>query len=544
MDAKKKSFINIMEVGLVRKKILGYLPNFKDIFCLASTCWHLNQIINNEKIIRNILFERRALNMEFGCIGIRTSDSLRYIDVEEESKFIDYGFIERDDYFRGEVNRNEQSNRDILICNNTVEISFYNRESKVFERNRVSYIKKLAQHYNMRLKERKELTTLRIHHQDFNTFISMYFPHTLPYLHHENINTIIIPISYLSTSISTNNGFLNNLFDGFPKLYKIEIHIMHSRVNIEDFFRNKDAVDEIMKQLSKKNNATIHFQYFDLHCFLTECFLLFFTFAMKYGIKVTLCDETLYRLEYRYIYDALRVYNCPIQQCVTYCVGKFESLHFYSHDCYKRMIYYENLEKTVWEFNYSLYDCLLEQVFQVFGYRQSLRHLKKLVEVQLIFTRHYKDSINKIEIFHRNVKFLIQLLPKSVKRLRLYGVPKLTYDITRTIKRYMPNIEVLSLCNVSFEQNDCLIVFKKLQAVAIHKDIPVKIPDSVKLFAINPKEPTENDIGQRLNDEYLDKFSKKLTNNKGRTIYFNDVIDWCYHRDLLQMEDNFYIESA
>uniref|UniRef100_A0A0N5BVB0 F-box domain-containing protein n=1 Tax=Strongyloides papillosus TaxID=174720 RepID=A0A0N5BVB0_STREA len=231
MDAEKKYVTHIMDIGLIRKKILGYLLNFKDIICIASTCWHLDQIINNEKIITYIFYEKWKINIEFRCI----CNNLRNLDVHEESKFEDYTFVKSVFLTNCEENKYEKSNRDIPICNNTVEISF------IFQ-----------------------LLALRI------------------------------------------EFLIRSLFNKF-----------------ENFFCNKNAVDEIMRQLSNKNNATIHFKYFDVLdiSLVTGRFLVIFTFAMKYGVKVTLCEETLLKLRYRYIYDALRIRNCSIEQCVRYCLG-------------------------------------------------------------------------------------------------------------------------------------------------------------------------------------------------------------------------------
>uniref|UniRef100_A0A0K0EYX9 Uncharacterized protein n=1 Tax=Strongyloides venezuelensis TaxID=75913 RepID=A0A0K0EYX9_STRVS len=108
----------------------------------------------------------------------------------------------------------------------------------------------------------------------------------------------------------------------------------------------------------------------------------------------------------------------------------------------------------------------------------------------------------------------------------------------------MPNIEVLSLCKVSFEETDCLSVFKKLKVVIIRSDIPIKILDSVKLFAINIMESTERDINRQLIDEYSDKFSKRLTDNNGEDIYFKNLNDWRRYKHILQTINFFYSDNT
>uniref|UniRef100_A0A0N5BVB3 F-box domain-containing protein n=1 Tax=Strongyloides papillosus TaxID=174720 RepID=A0A0N5BVB3_STREA len=457
MDTQEISFINIIEIGLVRKKIFEYLPSFKDINRLASTCWKLKNIIKNEKIIKNIFYDDGRINTKFAKIDVIRE----FTDVQEESKFEDCAFIENFDYIYYGGKKDEKFDRDRFICNNTVEISFLTGEREVSS-------------------EKKDLTILKINDQRFGSSFSALLL-VLPYLHHENIETIIIPINIFSNNINKYNGLLNNLFDGFPKLYKLEIHLSFGFNVYNNFYHNNDAIDGIMEQLSRKKNATIHFYYFDDRFSCTvDYFLVFFEIAMKYRIKVTMDDETLFLLKDRNISNILKRHNYSIEQ-------------------------------------------------------------HKVVGLELTFVKHHTGiSKDEIEIFHKNFKYLIQLLPSSVKRLYLYGIPKLTYDITRTIERYMPNIEVLSLCNVSFEETDCLCVFKKLQVVAIRSDIPVKIPGSVKLFAINTMESPENDIGQKLIDEYSDKFSKRLTDNNGKHIYFKNFNDWRCYKHILQIENTFY----
>uniref|UniRef100_A0A0K0G594 LAGLIDADG_2 domain-containing protein n=1 Tax=Strongyloides venezuelensis TaxID=75913 RepID=A0A0K0G594_STRVS len=70
-----------------------------------------------------------------------------------------------------------------------------------------------------------------------------------------------------------------------------------------------------------------------------------------------------------------------------------------------------------------------QEDFKVFGNIQSLNNLKKVVGFELTFIKHH-DGISKykIEIRHTNVKYLIQLLPKSVEGLQLFGIPNLNHS--------------------------------------------------------------------------------------------------------------------
>uniref|UniRef100_A0A0K0EYY4 Uncharacterized protein n=1 Tax=Strongyloides venezuelensis TaxID=75913 RepID=A0A0K0EYY4_STRVS len=108
------------------------------------------------------------------------------------------------------------------------------------------------------------------------------------------------------------------------------------------------------------------------------------------------------------------------------------------------MRYYENLKYVSSTFRYSLYDRSLEEDFKVFGNIQSLNNLKKVVGFELTFIKHH-DGISKykIEICHTNVKYLIQLLPKSVEGLQLFGIPNLNHDFTRTFKNIR---QILKFC--------------------------------------------------------------------------------------------------
>uniref|UniRef100_A0A0N5BVA9 F-box domain-containing protein n=1 Tax=Strongyloides papillosus TaxID=174720 RepID=A0A0N5BVA9_STREA len=544
MDAEEISFINIMEISLIRRKILEYIPSFKDITCLASTCWELNKIIKNVKITRDLHF---YFNDKIDIAFAKIDDIVRltegHIDVQEESKFEDCAFMEKFNFRNNGGQKDEKLNIDKFICDNTVRISLLNIYGEVSSEKYVQFITKLAQQYKINSEERRNLTILKLHDQRYGSKFNALL-HVLPYLHHENINTIIIPIRFFSIDLIKYDGFLNNLFDGFPKLYRLGIDLSFRSNIYNNFSHNKNAIDKIMKQLSKKKNASIYFYKYDGSFFRTVYyFLVFFKIAMKYGIKVTMEDRTLLQLKERGISDILMNHDYPLERCVTASVNRIDFLDSSSYDCFRRMRCYENLKMVSLVFSYNLYLCSLEKDFKAFGDIQSLNNLKKVIAIELTFVKHH-DGIDEdeIEIFHKNVKYLIQLLPRSVERLQLFGIPKLNYDLTRTIRRHMKNIEVLSLCNVSIEETDCLSVFKKLQVVSIRSDIPIKIPDSVKLFAIYTRESAEQDIIKKLTNEYSKKFSKKLTDNRGRDIFFNDINDWKCYNHMLRMEYSFYDE--
>uniref|UniRef100_A0A0N5BVA8 Aminotran_1_2 domain-containing protein n=1 Tax=Strongyloides papillosus TaxID=174720 RepID=A0A0N5BVA8_STREA len=537
MDARKISLINIMEVSLIRKKILEYIPSFKDIICLASTCLDLNQIIKNEKITRGVTFE---FYDKIDIIFAKTDDIIRYIgehiDFEEESKFEDCAFLENFSFINSGGNNDEKLNIDRFVCDNTVRISFTNMAREISNEEYVPFISTLSQQYNINYGERKDSRTLKLHDKE-SSGNCLLLIHVLSYLYHENINTIIIPVNFFSIDITKYSELLNNLFDGFPKLYKLGIHSSFNYNINHNFSHNKYAIDKIMRQLSRRKYATIH-----LICFngqnprTIDYFLVFFEIAIKYGIKVIMDETTLLMLKKRNISDILWHLNYPIEHCVTHCVGKIGFLNSNLHDCFRRMRRYENLVVVSLIFKDSLCECLLEEELKTLGNIQSLNNLKNVIAFELIFVEHSsKLSKDKMEILHKNVRYLFQLLPESVKSLRLYGIPRLNYGITRTIDRYMPNIEVLSLYNISFEVNDCLSVFKKLQALGISNNIPTKIPDNVKFFAIHTTESTEKDIDQKLIYKYSKKFSKRLIDNKGRNIFFNDIDDFRRYRHLIQM---------
>uniref|UniRef100_A0A0N5BVB1 F-box domain-containing protein n=1 Tax=Strongyloides papillosus TaxID=174720 RepID=A0A0N5BVB1_STREA len=536
MDSGEVSFINIMEISLIRKKILEYLSNFKDINCLASTCWKLNQIINNEKITRSIDYDFGQINIRY----VNIDDEKKLIDVEEQYKLGSYAFIKQLYLSGKEIIESEEYNKKRFNCNDTVEISFrrnVNLSPNVLKS--VPFIRKLAKQYDINCEERKNLTILKLQDVGCNTS-SFFLLHVLPYLHHENMNTIIFPIRFFSNDVKRYKDLLNGIFDGFPRLYKLEIDLSLKKGYYGGCSMEKSAVDEVMKQLSKKKDATVHFTFFgDRYSRTTDYFLVFFEISMKYGVKVTLCEETLLQLEKHKISSVLKLHNCSIEHCVTHFIGRINYMCFDFHDWIGSMRRYENLEKVTLMLKINYYDKVLEKSFQAFRNTQALRNLKKVVEFELIVLRSpipLPGKENEIEILHKNIKHLVQLLPNSAKRLLLYGIPKLTYDITRTIERYMPNIEVLSLYNISFEKSDCLSVFTRLKVVTISTSSPIEIPDNVNLFAIYTKESTKNDTDQKLIDEYSKKFSKRLIVGSIKNIFFNDINDFKHYRHLTQIE--------
>uniref|UniRef100_A0A0K0EYZ2 Ankyrin-like protein n=1 Tax=Strongyloides venezuelensis TaxID=75913 RepID=A0A0K0EYZ2_STRVS len=118
---------------------------------------------------------------------------------------------------------------------------------------------------------------------------------------------------------------------------------------------------------------------------------------MKYGIKVTMDNETLLQLKRHNISYILEHHNYSIEQHVMTCIDVFDSLDPISHNCFRRLRYYGNLGKVYLIFKYSLYDCSLEENFKKFGYIQSLNNLEKVVGLELTFAKHH-DGIRKDKI--------------------------------------------------------------------------------------------------------------------------------------------------
>uniref|UniRef100_A0A0K0EYX8 TIR domain-containing protein n=1 Tax=Strongyloides venezuelensis TaxID=75913 RepID=A0A0K0EYX8_STRVS len=279
MDVKEISFMNIMEVDL-------------DINCLSSTCWRLNQIITNEKITKNLFYDCVKIDITFTAENGMNG----YVNVQEESIY--------------EVKKDENLDRDRFICNNTVEISLSTREREISGEKYLSFIKNLAEQYKINSEERRNLSILKLYNK--NRYGN--WPHllyVLAYLHHENINTIVIPITFFSHNIIEYNKLLNNLFDGFLKLYKFEICLSAYFSLSINFSHNNDAFDVIIGQLSRKKNATIYFYFNDNEsCFRNNgYFLVFFKIAMKYGIKVIIYNIALNHSKCPSISDILKHHN-------------------------------------------------------------------------------------------------------------------------------------------------------------------------------------------------------------------------------------------
>uniref|UniRef100_A0A0K0EYY3 Uncharacterized protein n=1 Tax=Strongyloides venezuelensis TaxID=75913 RepID=A0A0K0EYY3_STRVS len=196
---------------------------FKDILCIASTCLKLKKIIKNQKVTRD-------KNSEFfdkiDVIFAKIEDIVRltggHIDDQEKSKFEDCIFIKKFDLLDYGGRKDEKYNIDRFIRDNIIRISFANMVRKLSSEKYVSFIKKLVQQYIINSEERKNLTILKL--QDIERFGScLSLLHVLAYIHHENINTIIMPIKFFAINVTKYSGLLNNLFDNFPKLYRLGI---------------------------------------------------------------------------------------------------------------------------------------------------------------------------------------------------------------------------------------------------------------------------------------------------------------------------------
>uniref|UniRef100_A0A0K0EYY7 Glycosyltransferase family 1 protein n=1 Tax=Strongyloides venezuelensis TaxID=75913 RepID=A0A0K0EYY7_STRVS len=113
---------------------------------------------------------------------------------------------------------------------------------------------------------------------------------------------------------------------------------------------------------------------------------------------------------------------------------------------------------------------------------------------------------------------------KTLLHLKEHGIFDILMHHNYPLERYVT--ACANRIHFSNPKTDCFSVFKKLQVVSFHNNVPIKIPDNVKLNAIYTRESAEKDVNQKITNEYSKKFSKKLTDNRRRDIFFNYINNW------------------
>ncbi|CEF64864.1 Hypothetical protein SRAE_1000311700 [Strongyloides ratti] len=520
------SFIDIMRISLIRKRIIKNYLSISDLKNLSQTCQWMNYLVNNENVSRKMVWYNDMPHMKIhvpghGFFKPLGKNNLNGVIFEKEDR---YPFF---------LKEKKKFNKEIINIGDCICLSVENSTGNLRDKDNKIVVNKLSSEINNICKIRKYAITLRFMEYCFyNDFIII---HILSYLKHSNIKSIHIPLHSLMFGSQKYNGLKEDIFEGFNQLNEIVLFSSPAINAITTFVKNRTIINHIFKAFSKVKNATLVFR--DLGCdynSITDYIHMILEIAVKYEIKIKWDITSTFEF-----FNAKRNVNCSIINCNHFPLQKFVSsfsVNITNIDSFfnvkENLIYMENLETLKLKIYVSDFKMkLLNRNCEEF----SLKNCKKLKKIILDFK---SSSIElETEILHNDLKYLASLMPESVEKLELHNCYELTREVTEVISKYMPNIKVIIANNVSYSDYDSLESFKNLLAYISRNNVFIKIPNTVQLLAVGNVKKLSflNDppLNEKQVNEYSKRFSKKLSNNKDDYIFFNNIYQWDMYKNLL-----------
>uniref|UniRef100_A0A0K0F2S2 F-box domain-containing protein n=1 Tax=Strongyloides venezuelensis TaxID=75913 RepID=A0A0K0F2S2_STRVS len=537
IDNRKLTFIDVFRVDLIRKKILYNLPTLYDFGSLAKTCRSVNYLIYND-VIRKDMFrffdEQHIFIKYYGERWVPNRGNIDGVEFFADEEF--YMELERAQKFNGEtiIFKNEIN---FEITNVLEDISMYNNEL---------FVNKFIKECDFNCDTRKEATNLELRIDDVlanrnNHCLILYI---ICYMEHPNITRIKIPDTAFMSDSTTYTNLKSSIFNGFPKFHELIICAPRMQSGFRRFMKNKNILENILKELSKKENATL-----TLECYSEEWNVfvnvvhMIRELSLKYNVKIKCDVGHIIPLQ-----ETRRDIVCSTERCILFPIeGLISSFFNYISSfsmffcTFRNLQYFINLEKM--ELRLSHFDIIGEsKKIRTFNYDiLSLKTCNRLKHVKIEFLDELMDDEDiNYEAIYSNVKFISSLMPKCVERLELWNVPGMSNDIMKIINENMPIIKILVTWEVTYKDIDCLNILQNLKAYVSYQSISVEIPRTVELLAIGSTNYSENDemekkmMYEEILRKHSERFSKRVQSSQGRYIFFNDVRMWSKYKRLFQ----------
>uniref|UniRef100_A0AAF5CXT2 Uncharacterized protein n=1 Tax=Strongyloides stercoralis TaxID=6248 RepID=A0AAF5CXT2_STRER len=534
------SFMDLMEISLVRREILQKLPTFHDISNLAKTSKDMNFLICREKIKKGML---RYFDEQH--ILIKIEDPSNTLNLKNLNKI---EFL-KDDDFSKEFENVQNFDGETIIFKNEVDLEIFNTIKYLDKSSINSFVKKLINEANVNCHPRGNVTNLKIKVCDnsFDQNFPSFLLYMISFMNHDNIKQIKIPAVTFTSDFEMYDNLKSNIFEGFPKFNELVISVLHIQTEFTKLVRNKSIFEKILKELSRRENATL-----TLECFTDESnvFIKFAHMIQKiaanYQIKVK-CDVShiipLIEENCSLLCSNEKSILHPIEKIITSFFNYIQSFPMFLV-AIRNLQYFTNLEKI--EIRISLLN-IKNEIKKIDSFDVnilSLKECKKLKQIKIEFIRYYKSPGDMdTNIIYEDLEFIASIMPKSVERLELWNIPKLSNDVIRRLNKCLPNIKVLAIWEVTFKDLDCLNLFQSLKAFICYQNIHIKIPDTIELLAIGSTGYLNDyvsgrNISQELIKSYTERFSKCVQSSQGRYIFFNDIKQWEKYKQLFQ--NNYY----
>uniref|UniRef100_A0A0N5BSY4 F-box domain-containing protein n=1 Tax=Strongyloides papillosus TaxID=174720 RepID=A0A0N5BSY4_STREA len=519
------TLLELMEIGLIRKKILRKIISFHDICNLAKTCSQMNFIIQHEKIKRSFMcYEDKQI------VEIKINENFQS----------DLGIPELEDIEFEKYNNSFQRINDLklfhgeAICLKSCIIFYIHDVVEDFDKKeRLLFVKRLVEELNFNSEIRKSTKILNFNIDSFDNHDIIL--HSLCYINHSNIRRIEVPDTIFTGDKSKYDKLKCNIFENLPKFHELVIYATPSVDTCRRLVENKSIIEKVLKELSKKKNATLIlgnlYHYYNKIISFADIFI---EITRKYKIRIK-CSVN---------FNCNRLFNrscrnCSNEVCIFYPIKelvtslKFESENFDKlFNVMKNWQYFTNLELL--ELSVSNID--INKCFEkvnVSNCSLLLKECTKLRKIKLNLNISYNESDeSKIQTVHNNLEFLIQLMPNTIQTLELINIADLTNNLSNLINKYMQNIKILIMDHVSFKDSDCLISFKNLECFILNENCIVQIPKNIKLFGIGHRNSKINNNSEIINI-YTKKYSKCLKSMNDQYIFFNEIKYWDMYKNLI-----------
>ncbi|CEF62802.1 Hypothetical protein SRAE_1000107100 [Strongyloides ratti] len=520
----------VMEIGIIRKKILDHIPSFNSISNLAKTSKYLDYLIYNEKITRKMLqyFDKQKIVIKFEG---EVSKNINKLKLEDINIIEDKEFYERLDNvkdFFGEV----------FICKSLIQINIENYVQKCREKDRKHFIKLFIDKMYLDCMVRREATNLKLS-GDFHKNEYMIL-HVLCYINHKNITSIRIPIYSFISSIKNYNGLKNNIFKGFPNLNELIIYGHSTDIDYINVLKNKKIIKHVLKDLSRKKNPTLILHFAKSNYKVFDYLLVILKIAKKYKINLKSNGETIFPL-----FKLKENKPCSYTKCNHFpmeVITSYFNFEIYNSDQLLDIIVNlkccSNLEKLELKINYNNIKEGLDKMMKSNSYILSFVQCKKLRKIKLDFNGYCGKENIEDQLFCQDLEYLISMMPKTIEKLELNYAYNLTTKTTKILNEYLPNIKLLIMNNVSYKDFDCLKEFTNLQGLISNQNLPILLPRKLKLLTIKNNNTMDGQKIKHIQIEFIkifsEIFSKHLQYNKDYYIFFDDIRQWYMYKHLIQ----------
>ncbi|CEF65037.1 Hypothetical protein SRAE_1000329000 [Strongyloides ratti] len=532
-NPKHISFVKFMEYDFVRKCLYKNVHLLTDIENLAKSTNELQYFFENDKIKKDIMWlkddQYLSVNVEEELMQISDIPILEKITFQKDTKSSE--LLSTASQYHGEI---------ILYKNQlTFDVNFNVTEITYEERTKI--VEKFIEELNLNDQLRKDATTLKFINS-CNQNSSMILQ-ALSLMNHSNIKRIEIPTNTLLNDqyICRKKFPLKKIFQGFPNLHEVSLYVPNHKCNYIDVIDEENVIAYIIKNLSRKKNATLIFNNIDpCNYSMTKSIETIYKFSGQYNVEI----KVELNSSFSDYYSISEVFFHPIE--LWYSINKIviSDSHIISGPkrYIKSMIYlkfFVTLEKLMLSFNNFDIKQGIFPVYKLYPEVFSLKHFNQLKKITLYFSLSSCDGYDKmVKLFQNNLIFLGSLMPNTIEELEIINGYELSTEVTEVLHKNMPNIKVLYTNDVTFKDNDCLCSFKNLKFF-ISKGCPfIKVPKTVELVVVGHRyfhvSRRKQSPCQKIIKHYSERFSKYLYDITGKYIFFNDITKWSQYKFMIQ----------